>query len=328
MALFKRSGIWKDANPTGMIADFRLVWKQAGGNRWRIAALAGACTLGLFFLMAQQQGQAPYKSPEVIWISTFKPGRTDAQIEASNIANQKRKEWVEAQQAKRDKEVQDMYKSRGPDVGHGCGQDDRAGQRRKGRQGQGGPGCVRTAPGRTRRRCPRRRAGPPGRYVIARQPIGCTASVTSDKRWLAAAAALSARARPLSRPNPGVGALIVRNGAVIARGWTQRGGRPHAEAVALEAAGDDARGATLYVTLEPCAHASARGPACADLVAASGLARVVIGCMDPDPRTSGAGMARIRDAGIAAEHAALPGLHAQPVRLSDAAPPRPSRSHA
>lgn len=125
--------------------------------------------------------------------------------------------------------------------------------------------------------------------------------MTDDARWLAATAALAARARPLSRPNPGVGAIVVRDGRVIARGWTQPGGRPHAEAVALAAAGEAARGATLYVTLEPCAHTSPRGPACADLVSASGLARVVIGCMDPDPRTSGAGIARIRKADIAAE---------------------------
>jgi diaminohydroxyphosphoribosylaminopyrimidine deaminase/5-amino-6-(5-phosphoribosylamino)uracil reductase len=125
--------------------------------------------------------------------------------------------------------------------------------------------------------------------------------VSDDARWLAAAAALAARARPLSRPNPGVGAILVRQGRVVARGWTQAGGRPHAEAVALAAAGAATQGATLYVTLEPCAHRSPRGPACADLVAASGVARVVIGCMDPDPRTAGAGIARIRAAGIAAE---------------------------
>jgi diaminohydroxyphosphoribosylaminopyrimidine deaminase/5-amino-6-(5-phosphoribosylamino)uracil reductase len=125
--------------------------------------------------------------------------------------------------------------------------------------------------------------------------------VSDDARWLAAAAALAARARPLSRPNPGVGAILVRQGRVVARGWTQVGGRPHAEAMALAAAGAAARGATLYVTLEPCAHRSPRGPACADLVAASGVARVVIGCMDPDPRTAGTGIARIRAAGIVAE---------------------------
>ena len=124
--------------------------------------------------------------------------------------------------------------------------------------------------------------------------------MTDEARWLAAAAAIAARARPLSCPNPAVGALIVKDGKVIARGWTQPGGRPHAEAVALDAAGDAARGATLYVTLEPCAHRSERGPACADLIAASGLARVVAGCEDPDPRTAGQGLARIQEAGIEA----------------------------
>lgn len=120
----------------------------------------------------------------------------------------------------------------------------------------------------------------------------------ADHRWLAAAAALAARGRPLSRPNPAVGALIIKDGRVIARGWTQAGGRPHAEAVALAAAGAAAHGATLYVTLEPCAHASPRGPACADLVSAAGLARVVVGCLDPDPRTAGQGIARIAAAGV------------------------------
>lgn len=131
---------------------------------------------------------------------------------------------------------------------------------------------------------------------------------SADLRWLAAAARLSARARPLSRPNPGVGAIIVRDGVVISRGWTQGGGRPHAEAVALN--GVDAREATMYVSLEPCAHVSARGPACADLVAASGLARVLIGCGDPDPRTAGAGIARIRGAGIAVEQVDCPASRA------------------
>lgn len=125
--------------------------------------------------------------------------------------------------------------------------------------------------------------------------------MSEDKRWLAAAAALAARAHPSSQPNPAVGAIIVRNGRVVARGWTQPGGRPHAEAVALAAAGDAAIGATLYVTLEPCAHKSERGPACADLVSASGLARMVVGCMDPDPRTAGEGLARVGEAGVAAE---------------------------
>lgn len=118
---------------------------------------------------------------------------------------------------------------------------------------------------------------------------------------MAGAAALAARGRPLSRPNPAVGALIVRDNVVAGRGWTRPGGRPHAEAMALEQAGEAARGATLYVTLEPCAHRSARGPACAGLIAASALRRVCIGVSDPDPRTAGNGVAEIRAAGIVAD---------------------------
>lgn len=115
---------------------------------------------------------------------------------------------------------------------------------------------------------------------------------------MAAAARLAARGRPLSHPNPAVAAIIVKDGIVVGRGWTRPGGRPHAEAVALEQAGSKAHGATMYVTLEPCAHDSARGPACADLIAHSGLAHVVIGQPDPDPRTAGQGAARIAAAGI------------------------------
>lgn len=127
-----------------------------------------------------------------------------------------------------------------------------------------------------------------------------------DARWMAGAASLAARGRPLSRPNPAVGALVVSDGIVVGRGWTQAGGRPHAEAVALEQAGEAARGATLFVTLEPCAHQSDRGPACADLVAATALQRVCIGSEDPDPRTAGAGIAAIRAAGIDTEVIASP----------------------
>lgn len=118
-----------------------------------------------------------------------------------------------------------------------------------------------------------------------------------------AAARLAERARPLSYPNPPVACLLVKEGRVVARGWTGRGGRPHAEAAALEAAGPDARGATLYTTLEPCAHRSERGPTCANLVCEAGLAAVVIGMEDPDPRTAGRGASRIEEAGIAVRHA-------------------------
>ncbi|MEE4154728.1 MAG: bifunctional diaminohydroxyphosphoribosylaminopyrimidine deaminase/5-amino-6-(5-phosphoribosylamino)uracil reductase RibD [Erythrobacter sp.] len=122
----------------------------------------------------------------------------------------------------------------------------------------------------------------------------------SDLEWMQAAARYAARARPLCRPNPGVAALLVQDGALFARGFTQGGGRPHAEAVALEGLGEGgAAGATLYVTLEPCAHRSARGGACADLIAHARPARVVIGQPDPDPRTAGRGIARLEKAGIA-----------------------------
>ena len=119
-----------------------------------------------------------------------------------------------------------------------------------------------------------------------------------DARWLAAAACLAERARPLSRPNPAVGAIVANDGIVLGRGWTQPGGRPHAEAMALAQAGGEARGATLYVTLEPCAHRGERGPACADLAGDAGLARAVIGVEDPDPRTAGQGIGRLRSAGV------------------------------
>jgi diaminohydroxyphosphoribosylaminopyrimidine deaminase/5-amino-6-(5-phosphoribosylamino)uracil reductase len=115
---------------------------------------------------------------------------------------------------------------------------------------------------------------------------------------MAAAAALGARARGTTAPNPNVGCLIVKDGRVIGRGWTQPGGRPHAEAMALAEAGEAARGGTVYVTLEPCAHRSERGPACADVVIAAGVKKAVVALVDPDPRTNGAGIERLRAAGI------------------------------
>jgi diaminohydroxyphosphoribosylaminopyrimidine deaminase/5-amino-6-(5-phosphoribosylamino)uracil reductase len=120
-----------------------------------------------------------------------------------------------------------------------------------------------------------------------------------DARWMGAALALSARGRGRTAPNPNVGCIIVRDGRVVGRGWTQPGGRPHAEAMALAEAGTKSRGATVHVTLEPCAHRSPRGPACADLLIAAGVARVIIALGDPDVRTNGDGIARLLDAGIA-----------------------------
>jgi diaminohydroxyphosphoribosylaminopyrimidine deaminase/5-amino-6-(5-phosphoribosylamino)uracil reductase len=112
------------------------------------------------------------------------------------------------------------------------------------------------------------------------------------------ALALAERGRGRTAPNPNVGCVIARDGRIIGRGWTQPGGRPHAEAMALEQVGAAAAGSTVYVTLEPCAHKSARGLACADLLVAARPARVVVALSDPDPRTSGAGVDRLRAAGI------------------------------
>jgi diaminohydroxyphosphoribosylaminopyrimidine deaminase / 5-amino-6-(5-phosphoribosylamino)uracil reductase len=110
---------------------------------------------------------------------------------------------------------------------------------------------------------------------------------------------LGEESRGRTAPNPNVGCLVVSTtGEVIGRGATAPGGRPHAEAIALEQAGIEAEGSTVYVTLEPCAHESPRGPACADLLVKSKPARVVIALRDPDPRSNGKGIRRIRDSGI------------------------------
>jgi diaminohydroxyphosphoribosylaminopyrimidine deaminase / 5-amino-6-(5-phosphoribosylamino)uracil reductase len=116
---------------------------------------------------------------------------------------------------------------------------------------------------------------------------------------MAQAVALGEAVRGRSAPNPNVGCVIVSSaGEVVGRGATALGGRPHAEAVALKQAGGRAKGATVYATLEPCAHVSPRGPACADLLIKARPARVVIALKDPDPRTSGQGIRRLRSAGI------------------------------
>ncbi|MEK9210600.1 bifunctional diaminohydroxyphosphoribosylaminopyrimidine deaminase/5-amino-6-(5-phosphoribosylamino)uracil reductase RibD [Sphingomonas sp. 2378] len=113
------------------------------------------------------------------------------------------------------------------------------------------------------------------------------------------ALALADRGVGRTAPNPNVGCVLVRDSRVVGRGWTQAGGRPHAEAMALAEAGEAARGSTAYVTLEPCAHVSLRGPACTDLLIAAGVAGIVAAMGDPDPRTDGTGFARARAAGIA-----------------------------
>ena len=115
-----------------------------------------------------------------------------------------------------------------------------------------------------------------------------------------AALALARRSLGRTWPNPSVGCVIVRDGRVIARGRTQEGGRPHAEADAIAHAGEALRGATVYVTLEPCAH-HGRTPPCADALVAAGVSRVVSALEDPDPRVKGQGHARLEEAGIAVE---------------------------
>jgi diaminohydroxyphosphoribosylaminopyrimidine deaminase/5-amino-6-(5-phosphoribosylamino)uracil reductase len=118
-----------------------------------------------------------------------------------------------------------------------------------------------------------------------------------DARFMAAAIALARRGLGLCAPNPAVGALIVKDGAICGRGWTKPGGRPHAETVALREAGQRARGATLYVTLEPCSH-HGKTPPCAEAVIKAGIVRVVSAVEDPDPRVSGRGYRLLKDAGI------------------------------
>ena len=125
--------------------------------------------------------------------------------------------------------------------------------------------------------------------------------MTPDASWMDAAVALGERGRGQTAPNPNVGCVVVKDGRAVGRGWTQPGGRPHAEAVALEEAGDAARGAAAYVTLEPCCHRSERGPACADLLVEAGVAQVVAALADPDPRMSGGGFERLQQAGIQVE---------------------------
>src|SRR6266480_4362340 len=127
-----------------------------------------------------------------------------------------------------------------------------------------------------------------------------TPAMTSaqDARFMALALALGRRGLGRTWPNPAVGAVVARDSVIIGRGWTQPGGRPHAETEALRRAGPSARGATMYVTLEPCSH-HGKTPPCADAIIAAGISRVVCALEDPNPKVAGAGFARLRKAGIA-----------------------------
>ncbi|UGV26426.1 bifunctional diaminohydroxyphosphoribosylaminopyrimidine deaminase/5-amino-6-(5-phosphoribosylamino)uracil reductase RibD [Rhodopseudomonas boonkerdii] len=123
------------------------------------------------------------------------------------------------------------------------------------------------------------------------------AAKAEDLRYMQLALTLGRRGQGRTWPNPAVGAVVVKDGVILGRGWTQPGGRPHAEPVALAQAGEVARGATLYVTLEPCSHFG-KSPPCADAIAAAGIARVVAAVEDPNPEVAGQGHARLRAAGI------------------------------
>ncbi|MFM7414863.1 MAG: bifunctional diaminohydroxyphosphoribosylaminopyrimidine deaminase/5-amino-6-(5-phosphoribosylamino)uracil reductase RibD [Alphaproteobacteria bacterium] len=128
--------------------------------------------------------------------------------------------------------------------------------------------------------------------------------MTDDLLHMRAALALARRGLGNAWPNPAVGCVLVKDGRVIGRGWTQPGGRPHAETEALRRAGDAARGATAYVTLEPCSH-HGRTPPCCEALAGAGIARVVMAMRDPDPRVNGRGLAMLRGAGIVVEEGLL-----------------------
>jgi diaminohydroxyphosphoribosylaminopyrimidine deaminase/5-amino-6-(5-phosphoribosylamino)uracil reductase len=121
-----------------------------------------------------------------------------------------------------------------------------------------------------------------------------------DQRFMQLALSLGRRGLGRTAPNPAVGAVVVKDGVIIGRGWTQPGGRPHAETEALKRAGKEAKGATLYVTLEPCSH-QGKTPPCVDAIIRAGIARVVSALEDPNPEVAGQGYAKLRERGIAVD---------------------------
>ncbi|MGA9760795.1 MAG: bifunctional diaminohydroxyphosphoribosylaminopyrimidine deaminase/5-amino-6-(5-phosphoribosylamino)uracil reductase RibD, partial [Gaiellaceae bacterium] len=122
----------------------------------------------------------------------------------------------------------------------------------------------------------------------------------SEERLIERALELAERGRGKTRPNPVVGALLVKDGEVVGEGWHERAGGPHAEIVALEQAAGSTRGATMIVTLEPCCFTGLTGPCCERIIEA-GVARVVVAAEDPNPRVSGRGLARLREADVAVD---------------------------
>jgi len=126
----------------------------------------------------------------------------------------------------------------------------------------------------------------------------------ADQQFMARALELARKGLYSTHPNPRVGCVIVRDGKIVGEGWHAKAGEPHAEVHALRQAGDKARGATAYVTLEPCSH-HGRTPPCADTLVAAGLARVVAAMQDPNPEVSGKGLLRLMHAGIAVHSGVL-----------------------
>ena len=129
--------------------------------------------------------------------------------------------------------------------------------------------------------------------------------LNDDVKWMRRALVLAARGEAETNPNPMVGCVVVKAGRAVGEGHHQRAGGPHAEVTALERAGARARGATLYVNLEPCSHEGKRTPACVPRVAASGVRRVVVAMTDPNPRVLGRGIAQLRGAGLRVAHGVL-----------------------
>jgi diaminohydroxyphosphoribosylaminopyrimidine deaminase/5-amino-6-(5-phosphoribosylamino)uracil reductase len=134
-------------------------------------------------------------------------------------------------------------------------------------------------------------------------------NLEEDRRWMRAALNLGERSLGLAAPNPAVGAILVKEGRVVGRAATAPGGRPHAEPIAIAEARDESRGATFYVTLEPCSHFGS-SPPCVDAIVAAGVARVVSALEDPNPLVAGQGHARLREAGITV----LVGIEAEQAR--------------
>ena len=125
-------------------------------------------------------------------------------------------------------------------------------------------------------------------------------TLAADAAWMARALQLAERGLHTTSPNPRVGCVLVKDGKSIGEGWHERAGEPHAEVHALRAAGKAARGATAYVTLEPCSH-QGRTPPCADALIEAGVSRVVVAMQDPNPLVAGRGVAKLQAAGIAVE---------------------------